>query len=258
MKIIRLIFISLILVACSTQNNKENKENTKKDSSEKTATISNFETRIKREIEAKLNIPATEKYALAINKAHLNGDEKEDAIVTINRLEFALNEAAKTNTAKRAELGFMGNYNYFFYYDGALDRVSIPMPIASSAKAPLKVYFENIQSEIYKDAIIEYRIRNSAFRNYYLIENGSLGLVFQWKLFDQIGTDNYEANFISYQPGTITLAKDIIISKGKISNYSKNISNVYTYNPTIEKNGEELYRFFYDNRTGKYMTKKVN
>lgn len=215
-----------------------------------------FEERVKNEIAAKLSIPGNEKYELKIYKEHLNGDDKEDAIITVNRLNYAMDVAAKDKTAKRAEFGYMGPYNYFFFYDGKLDRISVPLTISSSAKGSLGVKFENIQSQMYKDVMIEYRIRNSCFRNYYLIENGSLLLVFQWKVFDMVGTDNYEANYFSYQPGTLSLAKDIVISKGKIKNYSKNISDVYAYNPEIEKEGDELYRFFYDPREMAYMTKK--
>lgn len=214
-----------------------------------------FEERVKREIEAKLNIPATEKYTLKIYKEHLNSDEKEDAIITINRLEFAISESKKNNS-KLAEYGYMGNYNQFFFYDGKLDKISIPMNIGSSAKSPLKLTFENIQSDIYKDVIIDYRIRNSAFRNYYKLESSSLILVFQWKLYDMIGTDQYEANYLEYQSGTKSLARDIIVYKGKIKNYNKNIADIYSYEPTIEKGGEELYRFFFDPKTYKYMTPK--
>ncbi|MFN5418478.1 MAG: hypothetical protein ACK5B9_15575 [Flavobacteriia bacterium] len=215
-----------------------------------------FEERVKREIEAKLNIPATEKYTLKIQKEHLNSDEKEDAIITVNRLEFAISEAKKEKNSRREEYGFLGNFNYFLYYDGKLDKISIPMNIGSSAKTPLKVRFENIQSDIYKDVIIDYRIRNSAFRNYYKLESSSLILVFQWKLYDMIGTDNYEANYLQLQPGSYSLARDIVVYKGKIKNYSKNINDIYTYEPEIEKDGAELYHFFFDPKTYKYSIPK--
>lgn len=252
-----LLFCSLLLLLFSCSSNEVEKDVFDnpiiKDKKNMT-----FEERVKREIEAKLNIPVTEKYALEIKKTHLNRDEKEDAIISVNRLNFAINEASKKDSpAKRAELGYMGNYNHFFYYDGKLDKISIPMTIASSSKSPLKINFNNIQSDIYQDVSIDYKIRNSAFRNYYLIESGSLILVFQWKLYDQVGLDSYEANYIDFSEGSISLVKDILIYKGKIKNYSKSIENVYTYDPTIEKDGDLLYRFFYDPKTAKYMTKNV-
>lgn len=253
----KIVFLSLILILLSCTGNPEEKDvfdrPVKKEKDEGDV---KFEQRAKREIEARLSIPATEKYKLEIKKAHLNADEKEDAIITVNRLDLAEKDAAKDKGGARSELGYMGNYNYFFYYDGKLDRISIPMLIGSSAKTPLKVSFANIQSEIYQDLLIEYRIRNSAFRNYYLIENGSLVLVFQWKLFDMVGMEAYEANYIEYAPGSLSLAKDILIYKGKIKNYSTKIPDVYRYDPEIEKDGPLLYRFFYDPGTMKYMTKK--
>ena len=129
---------------------------------EKEQANANFEQRIKREVEAKLSIPATEKYTLEIKKGHLNADEKEDAVISVNRMELAEKEALEDKTGTKKQLGYMGNYNYFFYYDGKIDRLSIPMPIGSSGKAPLKVTLENVQSEIYQDLVIEYRIRNHA------------------------------------------------------------------------------------------------
>ncbi|MES2587476.1 MAG: hypothetical protein V4622_00765 [Bacteroidota bacterium] len=253
MKIFTLLIILLSLFSCSS--NEERKDVFGKTIENKSVENS-FAKRAKREIETKLEIPVTEKYEIKIHFAYLNADEKKDAIITINRLEFAMDEAAKApNTVKRAELGYMGNYNFFFFYDGKIDKISVPMTVASSAKTPLKVKFNNIQSEIYQDVSIDYRIKNSSFRNYYMYENASLNLVFQWKLFDQIGLESYEANYIEYQSGTLSLAKDILIYKGKIKNYPKNIENVYKYNPVIEKTDLELYRFFYDPRTMKYMTK---
>ena len=256
MKFMLVLSFLLALYGCSDSPKVNNDAEQESPENEKDNKNLDFETRIKREIEAKLSIPATEKYTLEIHKAHLNADEKEDAVITVNRLEFAMEEASQGQTAKRAEFGYMGNYNFFFFYDGQLDKISVPVTVASSAKSPLRVSFDNIQSEIYKDVIIEYRIRNSAFRNYYQIENGSLMMVFQWKLFDFAGTDNYEANFIEYQPGTYSLAKDIVIYQGTIKNYNKQIPDVYKYNPVIEKGGKELYRFFFDPGSNVYATNK--
>ncbi|MGV3631527.1 MAG: hypothetical protein ACO1O6_09975 [Bacteroidota bacterium] len=252
----KIVLLSLILILLSCTGKPEEKNVFGQETKPKETSDLKFEERIKREVEAKLSIPATETYQLEIKKAHLNADEKEDAVITVNRMELAQKEAADDKTGNRARLGYMGNYNYFFYYDGKIDKISIPMSIGSSGKAPLKASFDNIQSDIYQDLIIEYRIRNSAFRNYYVIENGSLALVFQWKLFDMVGDENYEANYIQYEPGSMSLAKDIIIYKGKIKNYSPKIPDVYSYSPEIEKNGPMLYRFFYDPASMKYMTKK--
>ena len=70
-----------------------------------------------RMVRAKLGIQANEKFELKIYRAQLDADGIEDAIITVNRLDFAMKEAmASPNAAKRAELGFMGNFNYFFFF----------------------------------------------------------------------------------------------------------------------------------------------
>lgn len=247
----------LLLVACTETQEPEKDVFDNPIEKPKQAGNEDFETRMKREVENKLSISSTEKYKMEIAYAQLNNDDVKDAVITVNRLDFAINEASKTaNPAKRAELGYMGAYNHFFFYDGASDQLSIPIAVPSSAKAPLEVAFENIQSEFYKDITIQYRIRNSAFKNYYLLENNQLQLMFQWKIFDQVGLDNYEANYITFAPGSISLAKDILIYKGVIKNYSKNIPNVYAYKPEITKTDEKRYQFFYDPKERAYMTQQ--
>ena len=61
------------------------------------------EVLIVRQIEGNLSIPATEDYSYTIYSEELNGDDSLDYIVTVNRLDFALNKAIeKGNTAQRA------------------------------------------------------------------------------------------------------------------------------------------------------------
>lgn len=243
----------LVNIGCSEQNEKEEIVFKEKEDFTKLP----FDQRIKREAESKLSIPATEDYTLQVYKQHLNSDNSKDAIITVNRYQFALEEAAKApNPAQIAELGYTGNYNFFFFYDGKTKLLSAPIAVPSSPKAPLKVNFENIQSEVYKDATFEYHIRNSAFKNFYSLNTQQIQLIFQWKLFDYLGTNTPEANYLEYADGTMSMFKDILIFKGSIRNYTPIIEDIYTYNPVIDKQGSMLYRFFYDPRTGKYMTKK--
>ncbi len=214
-----------------------------------------FEKRFKREIESKLQIPVNEKYSYKVYKDFLNLDDIKDAVITVNRYDFALSEAVKSeNTAQMAEAGYTGNYNFFFFYDGKTDEISNPIAVASSPQVPLELNLENIQSEFFKDITITYRIRNSAFKNFYLMANGNIQLMFQWKLFDAIGTNNPEANFIEYEKGSYNEFKDIVIYKGKIKNYTPIVKDIYNYKPIIEKEGSKLYRFFFDKRTLKYST----
>ena len=245
-----LLIIIILLVACTNHVEPENKK-TPKENLKKLP----FEKRFKREIESKLLIPSNEKYTYKIYKDFLNLDDVKDAIITVNRLQFALDEASKSeNTAQIAEMGYTGNYNFFFFYDGKTDQISNPIPVPSSPQAPLEVNLENIQSEFFKDITLTYHIKNAAYKNYYLIVGGNIQLMFQWKLFDAIGTATPEANFLEYEKGSYNEFKDIVIYKGKIKNYSPIVKDVYNYKPTIEKNGAKLYRFFLDKHTMKYST----
>ena len=251
--IILMLGTLLVNIGCSEQNEKEEIVFKEKEDFTKLP----FKQRVKREAESKLSIPATEDYTLQVYKAHLNSDNEKDAIITVNRYKYALDEASKAqNPAQIAELGYTGNYNFFFFYDGKTKLMSEPIAVPSSPKAPLKVNFENNQSEVFKDATFEYRIRNSAFKNYYSLNTQQIQLIFQWKLFDYVGTATPEANYLEYADGTMSMYKDILIFKGAIRNYIPTIEDVYTYNPIIDKQGGMLYRFFYDPRTGKYMTKQ--
>ena len=248
------LILFLILISCNAAVKKEKVEEKQVKNKEKKE-FSNLEEKLLFDIKSSLSIPETEKFGHALYKEHLNDDGVEDAIVTVNRLEFAMEEASKaTNPAKRAELGYLGAYNYFFYYDGKSKQISVPIVLSSSAKAPLEVFFESIQSEDYKDLIVQYKIRNGAFRNYYLLTKDQLDIVFQWQVYDQLGEHNYTASHFSYGEGTFCLVKDIIIHVGKIKNYNTAVSDVYSYRPTIEKTNELSYRFFFDPAKSKYVT----
>ena len=215
-------------------------------------------TYAKRHIEAALRIPATEKYTLSILKNNLDGDDKEDAVILVNRYQFAMDEAGKSpNPAKKAELGFMGNYNYFFYFDGGLNLISPPLAIPSSPMLPLKVSFENITSSSYKDILIDFRIRNASYKDFYTISNHTPLRIFQWKNFDGLGTSESECFVFDYVLGSYSESKDILIKKGVLGAVPKN-ADLFIYEPkiTAAKKQETLFNFFYLPNTGKYVTKK--
>jgi len=219
---------------------------------------SDLSTYAKRHIEAALRIPATEKYTLSILKNNLDGDDKEDAVILVNRYQFAMDEAGKSpNPAKKAELGFMGNYNYFFYFDGGLNLISPPLAIPSSPMLPLKVSFENITSSSYKDILIDFRIRNASYKDFYTISNHTPLRIFQWKNFDGLGTADSECFVFNYTLGSYSESKDILIKKGVLGTVPKN-ADLFIYEPTITaaKKQETLFNFFYLPKTGKYVTKK--
>lgn len=214
-----------------------------------------FDQRMKREIEAALKIPGTEKYTSRTYRAHINSDTIEDVLITVNRMEFAMDEAIKSGkTAKAEEMGYVGPYNYFFYYDGALDLLSDPVPVPSSPGRELDVTFEQITSPSRKDIIIDYRIRNSGWRSYFTATGeGKLSLMFQWKWFDYIGEDTPEAlnHALEDNPGD-GISKDIAIYQSKVDHYNKEVEDIYKYQPEITQKGALVYRFFYDPRVGKF------
>lgn len=215
-----------------------------------------LEERAKRHAEHELSIPTTEKYKIKIYKSQLNNDDKEDAIITVNRLDYALKEAAKSeNPAQRADIEFMGSYNYYFMYDGAQNKLSKLIPVPSTPQKELKISFENITSPIYKDFIIEFRIRNSCFLDFYTIENGGAQRIFYWKKFDGLGDKINESYNISYKDGSFTGRKDILIHKSKFKSLPEKIDPL-TFDPEIEASKKVDYLFFYHPQAKKYMTKK--
>jgi hypothetical protein len=132
MKILELSILCLLLIttSCGDDTSTDSTENVE-DTNEKST--ESFDARARREIMASLAIPVNEKFSMKIYKEYINADTIEDAIITINRMEYAMDEAIKNKReAKAAEMGFTGNYNYLFYYDGALDRISNPIFAPSS------------------------------------------------------------------------------------------------------------------------------
>lgn len=213
-----------------------------------------FEERAKREIEAGLKIPTTEKYGMKVYKAYLNDDGVEDAIITVNRMEFAMDEAIRKNkVARAAEVGYMGNYNYFLYYDGAKDKFSYPVTVPSSPGRPLDVSFAPITSPTSTDIVIEYRIMNSAWRNYYtMINNRELGLMFQWKVFDHAGEEKPEAYLYELEDGLSQVSKDLMIYESQLENNDVAKKDIYKFEPVIKQKGKLVYHFFYDPRQAKF------
>jgi hypothetical protein len=155
--------IIYFLVASSTLLHSCNFESENlKINDEETVEKLTFEQRKDRHITGSLSIDATEKYTTEIFKEKINNDEFEDAIITVNRFEFAKKKSAGLKNANQiADMGYLGNYNYFVFYDGKLDKFSVPVPVPSSPINKLKVKFENLSSEKYKDLIIEYRVLNA-------------------------------------------------------------------------------------------------
>lgn len=253
MKLVEISMFCLLLVASScgdetTTDSTETVEGTNEKSNE------SFDARAKREIMASLAIPVNEKFSMRIYREYINADTIEDAIITINRMEYAMDEAIKNNRqAKAAEMGFTGNYNYMFYYDGALDRISNPIFAPSSPGRELDIEFRPIVAPTRKDVIVGYRIRNSGWKSYFSVFNDhDMMMVFQWKSFDFAGEDHPEALVHAFEENPNQVPMDIAIYTSEIDSYTKNIGDVYKYIPSITKKKELKLKFFLDPVAKKY------
>lgn len=246
-------FAAFMLHSCSDSDKEKSVFSTKK----KIVKGKDLDTYAKEHIKLQLRIPNSEKFTYQIYKEHLDMDGKIDAIISVNRSEYALMEAKKSpNPAKLAELGFMGNYNYLFYYDGGLDLISPPLTIPSSPLVPLKVEFKTISSPDFKDFSVDFRIRNASYKNIYTISNHFPLRIFQWKNFDGLGNKSEVAYSIQFSViGQYSNFRDILIYEGNIKSIPSN-ADLNTYEPEIEATKNLVHTFFYLDKEGKYFTKK--
>ena len=217
-----------------------------------------LEQKMIRHLEGNLSILGTEKYVYKIFSEHLNGDDSIDYIITVNRLEKALEEAIESGkTAQRAEMGYVGNYNFFFFMDGASKTITTAIPVPSSPHAELSVSFANIRTEAYKDFMIDFRVRNSCFRRFYTVMKTIPSQTFETKIFDFLGEENVEAYSVEFKEGSYSLAKDIYVYKAKIENVTINSPNeVYTIQPIITPTDQLERKWFFNEHMNKYYTEK--
>ncbi|MCH2231090.1 MAG: hypothetical protein MK105_12165 [Crocinitomicaceae bacterium] len=254
MKLIYSLLILLVIVSCAEDTSSESNI-TEPQKNKKSPTVEQMFTR---QAEAELGIPANENYTSSIYIEELNGDDSLDYIFTVNRLEYALNKAIeKGNIAQRAEMGYTGKYNYFFYMDGATKEISAAIPVASSPHSPLEVSFENVKTEAYKDILVDFRIRNSKFRKYLSVTRKIPFETFEMMVFDGLGTAEAKAFSFEYGRGSYSLSKDILIYKAYMENIEINDPmDIYKANPKIESTGELDRLWFFNDNQNKYFTKK--
>ena len=268
MKLMSYLFLVIALIGCKTETKEKHKDsntdifgNEIVQSSASNiymldTTNNHVDTSLHNHFKKTLFINENEKYSYEIYKEHLNGDSIIDAVITINRLEYAKQKAEESGNPTKAEkIGFMGPFNAFYLYDGKTNKLSSPLVVPSSPLQPLKVSFENITSIDFKDILIDFRIRNSSFKEVYFIFNKFPNLVFEWTNFDGLGTPNGEAYVFDFKAGT-NVIKDIIIYEGKIDNLPPN-TNPLTYEPKIINQNKKIKTFFYIKSKGKYFTSKT-
>lgn len=244
----------MIFVSC--ENTEEQPSNSTKDNTEESNYLT--EDKIVRHIEAQLNILGNEKYSYHIYEAELNSDDSLDRIVTVNLLDRAMNEAIEAHkVAKMAELGFMGNYNYFFFIDGESQVITSPIVVPSSSKAELQVSFENITSDAHKDFQIDYRIMNDCYRKFYSIDQRIPVQISETEIFQNLGKDDEKAFVVRLEPNENTIAKNIAIYKGVAEKVDVSDPDaVYGITPKITGTDELVRRWYYSPQYKKYYMKK--
>lgn len=249
MKTFVILFLTVFLIACN-ETSTPDEENTFDVPVEENLDL---ETKAKRHVEAALQIPSTEEYQLDILEQDCNEDAFKDAVILVNRKNKALQDAEfANNTPQRAQSEFLGMYNYLFFYDGAKQKITRPIPFGSSALYPLTVRFEHIFSEDYFDFIVEHRIRDAGYTSYFTVKQNTPIMVFQWKEFDGIRNPNPEVNYFAYGEGKISAAKDILVFEGNFPS-PPNPSEL-ALGAKVQKTPKLNYRFYYNPSKGKYVT----
>lgn len=248
-----ILLCSLFLFSCGEKP----MEDEEKRATEEVENLSDEEF-LRRYITSNLSIPATEKFDFKIYQENLNGDDVPDYIVTVNRLDFALNEAIeKGNVVKRAELGYMGTYNFVLYMNGATRGLSSIIPVPSSPHAQLRVRFEKIRSEAYFDVLVDFRIRNSGWTRFFTVMRDQPMQTFEMKTWDGLGTNESEAYSVTYTPGSYSLAKDIVVYKAELGDLEiSDPMEIYTVDPEITPTKTIDRRWFFHDQAGKYYTEK--
>ena len=201
-----------------------------------------------------LFISEEENYEIMVFKEYLNQDSIIDAIITINRLAFAKQKAEESEQPIKAkEIGYMGPFNAFYFYNGATNQISNPIVVPSSPLVNLKINFENISNNEYKDVLVDYRIRNSSTRQVYFLYGMVPSLVFEHTIFDELGTNNKVAYSFNYKPGTQSEIKNILLTQGQIKRIPRQ-SDLFTFAPEIINTKKTVQEFFFIPGQGKYFS----
>ncbi|MBN9292857.1 MAG: hypothetical protein J0G96_02620 [Flavobacteriia bacterium] len=251
-----LVFGFLFLYSCKNGNSSNDNIAEPEFSNEDELAKLPLDERSKKHAMLKLGIPANEKFSVQIHQAYLNSDNQSDAIITINRLEYAESYSAQSKnfeTLKRN--GYVGNFNYFMIYDGASNKLSIPVPVPSSAMKKLEVDFIYLFSESYATPVITYRIKNSEFKNFYNIADGVMDKVFKMISYNNAGEENEEAFVFEIgKEGTFSDVKDIIVYKGKLENSAEIAKDWFGAKTKISATKTVDKKWFFDPKRYAYVT----
>ena len=244
----------LFLFGCET---KEAPVNERKSDAAAFVYTPEYESWIKRQVEAKLQIPATEVYDLEIHPALLDRDTIQDAVILVNRRAYAYQVASSDGNTRFEELvGFTGPYNHVFTHMGGAKEIKQAPPVGSSADFPLTVFFETISNPSQTDFFVEYRIRSSVNRNYYTIDDGRVVLTFSCPLYDFEDPQNPTIYDIRHLDSEVRLSKDIGLYHAKVKDYQPElVSDFNHYYPKEIVPSDDLFVFFiFDKQSKKYVT----
>lgn len=252
----------LIISGCKEENDSQQvnktvstlKPETKTNS--KTDTIS-FRGKVKRYVENKLKINAAENYDLQIVWDYIDRDTIKDAVILVNRKEFALNEIKRKGREKFFKyLGYSGPYNYVFVYLGGTGDFLNAPPVGSNVYHPLTVDFGRVSSPSQNDFWVEYRTKNSMQRLYYTVRNNNLHVIFNCPVFDRIGEDDPVFYDIQHLESSVRIGRDIALFYAVDPNHDESqIEDPLSYTPKEIVNTEELYVYFiFDDQDLVYKT----
>ncbi|MGB1646452.1 MAG: hypothetical protein ACPG9I_04085 [Crocinitomicaceae bacterium] len=270
MKLISFVMLCSLLLSCSSESNRQSPEPNKDENTDifgneivnqpvnqpnlLDSTEQYLNDVIGLHCRKTLFISEEENYEIKVFKENLNQDSIIDAIITINRLDFAKQKAQESEQPIKAkEIGYMGPFNAFYFYNGATNQISNPIVVPSSPLVNLKIKFENISNNEYKDILVDYRIRNSSTRQVYFLYGMVPSLVFEHTIFDELGTNNKVAYSFNYKPGTQSEIKNILLTQGQIKRIPKQ-SDLFTFEPEIINTKKTVQEFFFIPGQGKYFS----
>jgi len=246
----------IFLTACDQSNPKVTGTKPKADK-EKVPT--DFKTKVAQHIKGQLKLTGADKFDTAWFSHDITGDGTNDFIITVNLLDRALNNAISQNKQeKMQEMGYMGYYNHFFFVNGATKEISDAVVVPSSPMFHLEVTFAEVLGVDRTDFYVDYRVRNMQRRKFYTAAGSAkVREVCQSVIFDGLGTENTVAYDIRLERGVLKEFNDIVEYEAKLEDIIiPNMDSTYSYIPTITPTDNEVRRWHYDPRGGKYYTVK--
>jgi hypothetical protein len=216
------------------------------------------EENLKEYVHSKLKLNPEDIGSFEMKRAHLNADGQEDGYIFVNLAPKAKRDMENSsNPARFHDAGYIGDYNYLFVWDGATQKMGTPFKLVGNGLIPLEVSLINLLDPGFKTIKAQYRVQNSVFQTYFLNVGGSLIPVFSYLIVDQLGTEEMKVYVHKLEENPSQLEMDIVIYEGQWTDYEKEkaaiAKNDYPIG-TISSTGKEIYRFFFDPRSGKYAT----